>query len=167
MSGRTHWLACAGAGLLAAGLQAAPDDFCRAAELPARAIELTNRLRAQGATCGGVTFAPAPPLQWSPAATTVALRHAQDMALQRRLKHAGSDGSHGGERLRHGGVDWQRWAENLAAGQRSLDQVLAQWLQSAAHCENLMDAELQHMGLACAADKGGRLYWAMSFATLR
>ncbi len=57
-------------------------------------------------------------------------------------------------------------AENLAGGPETLDEVLAQWLASPAHCEHLMAADLQEFGLACAAHPDSqRRYWVLQLAT--
>ena len=52
--------------------------------------------------------------------------------------------------------------ENLAAGPDSLDEALAQWLASPAHCDNLMAAEFEDMGLACVSGPGRyERYWVL------
>lgn len=154
-------------GVLGLSVAATAADPCDNDTLAPRALELINRLRAAGAVCGGAAAAPAPPLEWSAAIAEVARGHAQDMALQRRLAHASSDGRHGGERLRSGGLEWQRWAENLALGHRSLEHVVKHWSESAVHCENLMQPQMRQVGLACVPDVQGRLYWALSVVALR
>ncbi|WP_088278570.1 CAP domain-containing protein [Ideonella sp. A 288] len=150
---------------LALPLAAAPADPCGGEALPTLALERVNRLRAEGASCGGVSAPPAPALGWSDAATAAARAHAQDMARQGRMAHAGSDGQDGGERLRQAGVAWRRWAENLAAGARSIDEVMRLWAASPVHCENLMEPQLAQVGMACVLSRNGRPFWAMTLMT--
>ena len=164
---RQALIAVACTGLLGHGIAAPPAAPCDDAALAQRSLELINRLRAAGAVCGGVAAAPAPALAWSAEVAEVARAHAQAMAQQRRLAHAGSDGRHGGERLRDAGLDWQRWAENLALGHRSIEHVVKHWSESAVHCENLMLPQMRQLGLACVPDVQGRIYWAMSVVALR
>ncbi|MGS0758285.1 CAP domain-containing protein, partial [Roseateles sp. GG27B] len=55
-----------------------------------------------------------------------------------------------------------RAGENLAAGQEELDEALQVWLNSASHCDNLMQAEFRDVGLACAVGPGAyQRYWVM------
>ncbi len=113
---------CGAALLLGLALHTVAAGPCDGDDLPQRSLALVNRLRADGAVCGGKAAAPAPPLAWSEAAAAAARGHALDMALKGRMAHAGSDRQQGGERLRRAGLEWQRWAENLgvsrAAGRK-------------------------------------------------
>jgi uncharacterized protein YkwD len=57
-------------------------------------------------------------------------------------------------------------AENLSAGSRTLDQVIARWAASPGHNENLLLPQAQRIGLARADSPGlgsGR-YWALVLA---
>lgn len=152
---------------LAPRLVAAPLLSCDSLELRDRALSLVNKLRAEGVPCGSSPSVPAPPLQWSEVAMRAAHLHALDMATNSRLAHAGSDGRSGGDRLTEAGFSWRRWAENLAAGTRSLDEVMRLWAASPTHCVNLMQPQLSQMGLSCVNGHDGRMYWAMSLATPR
>jgi uncharacterized protein YkwD len=55
-------------------------------------------------------------------------------------------------------------AENIAAGQTSLDSVLASWMASDGHCANLMHPQMREAGLACSAVNGARYssYWTLN-----
>ena len=45
------------------------------------------------------------------------------------------------------GYRWQRFGENIAAGQGRPEQVVAGWLASPGHCANIMAAEFADMGV--------------------
>ena len=69
-------------------------------------------------------------------------------------------------RLRAAGYAMKLSGENLAGGPETLDEALAQWLDSPAHCENLMLAEFQEFGLACVPGPGRfQRYWVLHLAT--
>ena len=142
----------------AATLNCAPTDLAR------RALAALNAQRALGAPCGGDALPPAPPLAWVAAAERAAAAHAHDMAAHGQLRHPGSDGSLGGERLRRAGHVWASWAENLGQGPRDVDQVVAHWMASPSHCANMMNPRLTDMGMACRQRPGQAPYWALTLA---
>jgi uncharacterized protein YkwD len=74
--------------------------------------------------------------------------HARDMATTGLFGHTGSDGSSvGGRALRHGyGSTYV--GENIARGQQSVDELLAEWMASGAHRTNLIKPDYQHVGFA-------------------
>ncbi|APF37352.1 Uncharacterized conserved protein YkwD, contains CAP (CSP/antigen 5/PR1) domain [Chelatococcus sambhunathii] len=58
-----------------------------------------------------------------------------------------------GQRFTHG-------AENIAMGQRSLDEVMDDWRRSAEHRRNMLQNPASHIGFAHAR-AGGRDYWVL------
>jgi uncharacterized protein YkwD len=112
-------------------------------------------------------FAAAPPLEMSEKLGRAAQAHAADMASHGRLSHEGSDNSTHAERALREGYVWLHIGENVAAGQATPEQVVAEWLGSAAHCANIMDPDYSEMGVAFAADPGSEkgIYWAQVFGT--
>ncbi|NLO78992.1 MAG: CAP domain-containing protein [Xanthomonadaceae bacterium] len=60
------------------------------------------------------------------------------------------------------------WGENIAAGQRSVAEVMQDWLQSAGHCANIMNPLHAELGAAAAVSgTDARIYWAQVFARPR
>lgn len=57
-----------------------------------------------------------------------------------------------------------RKAENIAAGQRSVDAVMAAWLQSRGHRRNIMDPLLSRAGFGLVESKRGVPYWCAVFS---
>jgi uncharacterized protein YkwD len=137
-----------------------------AAAVAARVLELVNAVRDEGRDCGRESFAAAPPLTLSPTLTEAAAHHASDMAKNATLAHTGSDGSNSGERITRSGYVWGASGENVAAGQRDADSVVAAWLASPGHCATLMGPYFKEMGVsfAVAPDANPSIYWAQVFA---
>ncbi|WP_299150610.1 CAP domain-containing protein [uncultured Tateyamaria sp.] len=77
-----------------------------------------------------------------------AVAHAQDMARAGFFSHTGSDGSNIGVRLKRVGYPFCFGAENIAAGQRSLNQVMAAWMGSTGHRKNILHRKAEAVGVA-------------------
>lgn len=134
-----------------------------------RVLELVNQARARPHRCGWKRFAAAPPLAMSDTLHRAALAHARDMASRSILSHAGGDGSTAGERATRAGYRWRVVGENIAAGQSTPEQVVAEWVRSPRHCINLMDPDFSEMGVAYAAEPASAagIYWAQVLAAPR
>jgi len=129
-------------------------------ELDAAVLAAVNAARALPRRCGEQDFAAAPPLRWNATLAQAALVHSRDMAERRYFSHEQQDGSVVGDRALHAGYAWRRIGENIAAGQASVDEAVAGWLDSPGHCANIMNASFEEMGLAYAVNpERGRVYW--------
>jgi uncharacterized protein YkwD len=125
-----------------------------------RLLILVNNARESGHMCGDKWYDPAPAITWDDKVAQAALIHSEDMDKNHFFSHTGSDGSEAGERLVRAGYKWHTWGENIAWGYESEEEVIEGWLQSPGHCENIMNKEFTHMGVA----KSGQ-YWTQLFAT--
>ena len=131
-------------------------------------LAAVNAARASGRTCGERTFAPAPPLAWNDALAQAALAHSTDMAQQKYFSHQEKNGSVVGDRALKAGYRWRRIGENIAAGQRSGEEVMAGWLASPGHCANIMNGGFTEFGVAFARNgEKGKLYWTQVFGAPR
>jgi uncharacterized protein YkwD len=132
-------------------------------------LELVNAARAEARACGRERFEPAAPLRMATTLTAAASVHSLDMAARGELTHDGSDGSDSGERMTRAGYSWQIAGENVAAGQRDAEAVVASWLESPGHCATLMDARYTETGIAfaLAPGKNPAVYWTQDFAAPR
>lgn len=148
------------------GTRRAPQAPLDHAATLARVLELVNAARAAPRTCGAERFDPAPPLTASPFLDRAAAVHAQDLAAHGTVDHRGSDGTYSGERVTRAGYTWRAVGENLAAGQRDADAVVAAWLASPGHCASLMSPHFAEMGIAfaLAPRSNPAIYWAQVFA---
>jgi uncharacterized protein YkwD len=134
-----------------------------------RVLQLTNTARSQPRRCGDQLLPAAPPLTLDPLLGEAALEHSQDMAAHGYMDHIAPDGSTPADRVKRTGYDWREVGENLASGDSTAEGVVAGWLQSAHHCENLMRGEFRQMGVAFGVNlaTNGRVYWTQVFATPR
>jgi uncharacterized protein YkwD len=154
------WIGLAGLGGL---VPARAEGTCQPD--PAAAVRALNALRAQPQVCGGRTWPAASALQWQATLGESARRHAAELAGRDRLDHVSASGANQRTRLREMGYAMRASGENLAGGPETLDDVLALWLSSPAHCENLMAADFQEFGLACISGAGQlQRYWVLQLA---
>jgi uncharacterized protein YkwD len=103
-----------------------------------------------------------PPLALSAKLTAAAAVHAKDMAVHQKQDHTGSDGSKAVDRIKRKGYVYLRVGENIAWGQTSVDEVVATWMKSPPHRENIL-ADFTEMGAARAEDADGEPYWCVDF----
>jgi uncharacterized protein YkwD len=134
-----------------------------------RVLVLANEARSRSRRCGGQPFAAAPPLKLVGALSDAAREHAKDMAKHSVLAHEGTDGSTPAMRVTRERYAWRIVGENVASGPTSADEVMAGWLESPHHCENLMNARYTDMGIAYTVDpkSDAGVYWAQVFAAPR
>ena len=129
------------------------------------AVRALNALRAQAQTCGERAWPAAQALRWQATLGGSARRYAQELAARDRLDHIGANGGTLRTRLREAGYVMRVSGENLAGGPETLDEALALWLASPAHCENLMGADFEEVGLACVPGPGKlQRYWVLQLA---
>jgi len=150
----TTWL------VLAAPLEAPPAG--EAAAISTRVLALVNEARAAKRRCGLRRFDAVPPLGPSAALQRAASAHAEDMAGRGVMDHAGGDGSTPAQRATRAGYAWRVVGENVATGQSTPEQVVAEWLDSPRHCSNIMDRDFTEMGVAVASSATG-VFWAQVF----
>jgi uncharacterized protein YkwD len=134
-----------------------------------RMLEAINRVRSEPRSCGAERFQAAPALTWHPLLRSAAESHSRAMAQEGFFSHIGPEGRDAGHRAQAAGYAWQRVGENLAAGQASVEAVIAGWLSSPGHCANLMDPAFTEMGAACVsgADTRYRTLWTLLLARPR
>ncbi|PZP33423.1 MAG: hypothetical protein DI603_08625 [Roseateles depolymerans] len=127
------------------------------------ALAQLNAARAQPQRCGAEVWPAVPPLRWQPQLAEAAQGYALELAARDRVSHVGVAGESLARRVRASGYPMRRAGENLAGGLETLDEVLAHWLASAAHCENLMAPDFQDAALACVRGPGELgFYWVLN-----
>lgn len=133
-------------------------------------LALVNAARARPRTCGTQAFGPAGPLKWNPLLGQAALAHSTDMAQKHYFNHKQPDGSLPADRATAAGYRWVRVGENIASGQRTVDEAVASWLDSPGHCANIMNPAFTEMGAAYAINPQNRnrtAYWTQVFGAPR
>ncbi|MGR5062957.1 CAP domain-containing protein [Photobacterium sp. DNB22_13_2] len=121
-----------------------------------------NQARAEDQVCGGQAMPAVPALEWNLDLQDAADRHSGDMANMQKMSHTGSDGSSVSTRVTDEGYEWSTVAENVAAGQTSIEQVMSGWMASSGHCTNIMNAKITEMGASVV--ESDRNYWTQVFA---
>lgn len=123
-------------------------------------IQRINHYRQKGCKCGSTMYPPVPPLRWNKTLEKAAKAHVKDMVRNQLFSHTGSDGSSPAERVDRVGYRWSATAENIAHGQRSVDEAIDAWIKSEGHCKNIMRANYREMAIAHEDT-----YWTQVFAT--
>jgi uncharacterized protein YkwD len=137
---------------LTLGREAAPPPLDRD-ETVSALVAAHNRVRAAHGR---------PPLAISGPLEAAAREHALDMARHRWMSHRGSDLSSPFRRMAAQGYTYRRAGENVAAGQRSVEEVMRGWMLSPGHRANILGRYSQ-IGAACATATGGTPYWCVTF----
>lgn len=138
--------------------------------MDARDIEMlasVNRARSKARACGAATHSAAAPLKWNCQLRQAAQAHSDDMATFNFFSHTGNDGSDAGSRVSAANYRWSAVRENLAGGQRNIEEVMAGLLESEGHCKNIMANNVEEFGFGYAenADTTHRRYWTQVFAS--
>ena len=60
------------------------------------------------------------------------------------------------------GIEYWMCGENIAAGQRTPEQVMNGWMNSPGHRQNIM-GPYTHIGVGYYVDKNGRMNWVQLF----
>jgi uncharacterized protein YkwD len=116
-------------------------------------VAFHNRLRAESKL---------PSLRVSKKLQAAALEHARDMADHKKMSHTGSDGSTPTSRVLARGYRMRRTGENIAFGQKRVEDVMNRWMKSPPHKRNIL-GNFSEIGAACATASNGTLYWCVSF----
>jgi uncharacterized protein YkwD len=103
-----------------------------------------------------------PPLVAEPRLTEAARVHAEDMAAHKKMAHEGSDGSEPADRVRRQKYVYLTTGENVAAGQDTVAEVMAGWMNSPHHRENIL-GDYSEIGAARAKAANGMIYWCVEF----
>jgi hypothetical protein len=133
--------------LLTATLHAAPAPPQSAADLTL--LSAANRDRASA----GLAL-----LQWDGALAAAAHQHAVLMAQRNTLSHQFPGEAPMQDRARHAGARFSLIAENIAEGP-SIPGLHTQWMNSAPHRANLLDRELNTIGISVV--QSGNMYFAV------
>ena len=126
-------------------------------------LDAVNAVRARaGRRAGPSDYAAAGPLVWNDRLEAAAASHTADMAKHEVFTHVGTDGSEVGARATHEGYAWRLVGENIARYQRTVPEVVEDWVKSPSHCRTLMDPRYAEMG-AAEQDR----YWTQVFGLAR
>jgi uncharacterized protein YkwD len=107
-------------------------------------LDYTNQIREQQG-CG--------PLRLDSSLVEAAGKHASDMVRRHYMDHTNPDGQDPGDRMRAAGYRGSSWGENIAAGYDSAQKVVAAWMQSDGHRENILNCRFTTIGIGYDSGK--------------
>jgi uncharacterized protein YkwD len=145
-----------------AGAPPGPGPSGGDAAIQQQVLDLTNAERAK-AGCQAVTL--------DPILNSVADGHSEDMAANSYFDHTGRDGSRPWDRVAAAGYPARASGENIAQGYPDPAAVVAGWMSSPGHRQNMLDCGWTELGVGYAEGSSGSnvrsLYWAQVFAARR
>lgn len=103
------------------------------------------------------------PLRIHSQLNAAAQAHSDDMARNNFMSHTGSDGSSMGDRIKRHGYNYRTAGENVAAGQRSPQDVMRSWMNSSGHRQNILNPNFRDIGVAYANGGSFGIYWTQKF----
>ncbi|MGH9643181.1 MAG: CAP domain-containing protein [Terriglobales bacterium] len=118
-------------------------------------LDLVNKERTQ-AGCK--------PLRLDPRLAAAATAHSEDMAKRGYFGHNNPDGASPADRIRAIGYEWASEGENIAVGYDSAERVMAAWMHSKGHRENILNCDFTDIGVGVADSGHGAPYWTQDFA---
>ena len=91
------------------------------------------------------------------------------MAAQGFFSHRGLEGESPTDRMKGAGYKGMAFGENIAAGQRTPDEVMRSWMESPGHCANILSPIYTELGVSYLKREGSRLrvYWVQNFGRPR
>ena len=128
-------------------------------ELESQFLVAVNKTRSSPRMCGNKKFPAAPSLILNSKLTSASYKHSQDMSENQFLEHISSNGDTLVERMKAVGYAWSAVGENLAHNQKTIQQVIEDWLSSPGHCSNLMSSDYTQAGVAVV-----NWYWTQVYA---
>jgi stress response protein SCP2 len=99
--------------------------------------------------------------------SAAAQAHSADMVRRGFFAHESPDGSQVWDRAVAAGYAYRKVAENIAAGQRTADEVVRGWMGSPGHRANILDRDLTQIGVGRADGGSYGVYWTQVFGAPR
>ena len=82
---------------------------------------------------------------------------------EKSFSHTRPDGRHFTTALKEAGVNYRGAGENIAWGQKTPEQVMQGWLNSAGHRANILNAKYTSIGVGFYTNANGVNYWSQLF----
>lgn len=99
----------------------------------------------------------------------IATIKAADMRNNNYFSHTSPTYGTPGEMLIRFGVDWTAYGENIAAGQRTPQEVMNAWMDSPGHRENILNPDFTYLGVGYVpgnTESDYATYWVQLFVRL-
>lgn len=120
-------------------------------------FDLVNQIRAENGL---------EPFVYNETLAGTARAHSQDMIDRNFFSHTNPDGEDPFDRMRDNGLSFSMAAENIAAGQRTPEEVVNSWMNSEGHRANILGG-CEELGVGLALGGSYGYYWTQCFATVR
>lgn len=141
-----------------------PSDTPAIAEA-AEMLVLVNEARARGGVCGNVSYPASSPLRYDAVLERAARKHSEDMNAANEMGHVSPvggiynpAGSVLRDRINREGYSWSVIGENVSWNYLVVSELVAAWLDSPHHCENILNPEFTEVGFGKAGT-----YWTQNF----
>ena len=118
-------------------------------------FDLVNAIRAENDL---------PAYEYDEKLADVARAHSQDMIDREFFDHTNPDGDQPWDRMSAAGIRWYAAAENIAAGQRTPEEVVDAWMNSPGHRANIL-GDCEYLGVGVALGGSFGYYWTQCFAS--
>lgn len=106
------------------------------------------------------------PLKIDRRLASAAQSHTNDMDARQFFAHEDPEGRHPWDRMTATGYQYRIAAENIGAGFPTPERMVAAWMKSPGHRENILNCELTETGVGYVHDAHAhyRYYWTQDFA---
>lgn len=111
-------------------------------------VEKVNNIRSESHYCGRKWMPSVDPVIWNDVLFSSALSHAKEMKRYDFFAHYSRKGESIGDRLDNFNYKWLFAGENIAMGQKTIDETLRDWMKSKTHCKMIMSPHPTEIALA-------------------
>ncbi|MDP4118054.1 MAG: CAP domain-containing protein [Bacillota bacterium] len=130
------------------------DDNAATTEFAKEVLSLVNQQRANYGLKA---------LSYSTKLEAVAYLHSEDMAKNNYFSHTSLAGQSPFDRLKDAGITYSIAEENIAAGQKTPQEVMDSWMNSEGHRANILNADVTEMGIGIYEGGSYGIYWTQMF----
>ena len=102
-------------------------------------------------------------LSYSTQLEAVAYAHSKDMAQNNYFSHTNLSGQSPFDRMKAAGISYRSAAENIAAGQKTPQEVVNAWMNSSGHRANILNSSVTKMGVGIYSGGSYGVYWTQLF----
>ena len=133
-------------------------NSCSVTTVSKKIRHLANESRSKKQKCAGKQYRATTELSYLCDLQHMAEEQAEHLYTMGTLSHTSANGETLSERADRFAIPWLSIGENVASGYKSAEDVHNGWMQSGAHCNNIMNSDYDHIG---AAEHQG--YWVVVF----
>jgi uncharacterized protein YkwD len=103
----------------------------------------------------------APPVELNAQLTAAAATHSQDMHVQNRPWHFGSDGSSPIDRVARTGYPGMMLGENISETFETELETLAAWMEQKDTRDVILDPRARNLGFSWFQEENGKVWWTL------